>query len=558
MLSACAAPSPSAQSPGGGQPQVSTPAAPKIMVAAISEDPKNLWDGINGGGGSGAREIGHLVNQYLAILKVDGTPEPRLLAELPSVDKGTWNINADGTMEVTYKLRSGVTWHDGTPFSADDVVFSWRVGKDAAIPNGNQSAVRLIKDVVAVDPQTAVMSWSATYPFADRLEHRELYPLPAHILGDAYANAKEAFTSQPYFNDEYIGLGPFKLAKWDHGSSIDLVANDAYFLGRPKLDRMRIMFITDPNTVLANLRAGGLNIFFPPGGPRYEGYQPLKDEWASNKRGQILNESVRWTMAEIQKSALAQPADLTDARVRQALLMAINRPELAQTVYGADGQAADSWLHPRLAYYAQIKDTIAQYPYDARRAQAQLAEVGWTPGPDGVLQKGGQRFQIDLTYTSDAATANIVRDNWKAIGVDTSLSELTPFQLRDAQARASYTGGDITSNPLGGLSAVRRFASEQTPTAANRYAGTNRGSFSNPDWDSIGERMRFAVVDDERIQLEGQLLRVFSANLPGLPLYFELQSVPVTGITGVQPIVGVAHTGNIMHTPDAHLWDVGP
>src|SRR6266545_5249129 len=90
VLAACA-PAGGGTTPGGQSGQGSSaPAAPQSLVAAINEDPRNFWDGINGGGGSGSREIGHMVNQYLANILPDGTAVPRLLAELPAVDKGTW------------------------------------------------------------------------------------------------------------------------------------------------------------------------------------------------------------------------------------------------------------------------------------------------------------------------------------------------------------------------------------------------------------------------------------------------------------------------------------
>src|ERR1051325_11353651 len=117
-LVACAPAGGGAPASGGGQPEQQR--APKLLIAANGEDPKNMWDGINGGGGSGAREIGHIVNQYLANILPDGNAVPRLLAELPSQDKGTWKVSPDGKMEVTYKIRPGVTWHDGTPFTAED------------------------------------------------------------------------------------------------------------------------------------------------------------------------------------------------------------------------------------------------------------------------------------------------------------------------------------------------------------------------------------------------------------------------------------------------------
>src|SRR6266542_5547814 len=89
-VAACApAPPPGGQT---GQTQPGAPSGPKSLIMANNEDPRNFWDGVNGGGGSGSREIGHLVNKYLANLLPDGQPVARLLAELPSVDKGTWNV----------------------------------------------------------------------------------------------------------------------------------------------------------------------------------------------------------------------------------------------------------------------------------------------------------------------------------------------------------------------------------------------------------------------------------------------------------------------------------
>src|SRR5581483_2685002 len=173
-----------------------------------------------------------------------------------------------------------------------------------------------------------------------------------------------------------------------------------------------------------------------------------------------------------------------DPRMRQAILSAINRPEMTKSLLGDLGVVADSWVHPSFAEYAQVKDAITLYPFDQRRTQALLGELGYTPGADGVLQRGGSHLQITVSYeVNQEKDATIVRQDLKSAGIDADLAVVPNVMLRDAQYRASYTGLQLSQNPMGTLSAVRRFAGDQIPTANNKWAGTNRGSFSNADWD---------------------------------------------------------------------------
>jgi peptide/nickel transport system substrate-binding protein len=239
--------------------------------------------------------------------------------------------------------------------------------------------------------------------------------------------------------------------------------------------------------------------------------------------------------------------------------MGINREEVSRSLQGEHGGVAHSWVLPAFTYYPRVKDAITEYPFDPRRAMALLAEVGWTPGPDGVPQKGGTRFQMKLLPDeARAKLGTVIQQEWKTnLGIDGTIEVLSNVLLRDAEARNNaLTGVGFNGNPLGGLSAVRRFATDQTPTAANRYAGTNRGHFSNADWDDVGLRLRTALDDNARIELERELLRVFSADLPALAVQYELQPIAITGFKGLVQIVGTPHTGNIMHTWNVHEWEM--
>jgi peptide/nickel transport system substrate-binding protein len=231
---------------------------------------------------------------------------------------------------------------------------------------------------------------------------------------------------------------------------------------------------------------------------------------------------------------------------------------MTTAVLGERGIVADSWVHPDFKQYPAIKDALIQYPYDPRRAAAALNELGWRPGPDSVLQRGpGQRLAIPIRERENEKEAFIMADNWKAVGIEPVHEPFPIHLLRDRQARASFPGVDISSNPMGGLSAVRRFIGDAIPTPENRWTGTNRGGYSNPEWDTIGDRMRISLDESQRVALERDLVRIYTNELPSLPIYFEVQVVPVGGgLTGIQAIKGIAHTGHVMHTWNVHEWDV--
>jgi peptide/nickel transport system substrate-binding protein len=560
LLAGCAPAAPRAQE--GSQSAAQGERAVKAIVIGMDEDIKNLWDSITLGGGSGARELANLVNQHFVAITADGSATPRLLAELPSFDRGTWRMLPDGRMETTYLLRSDVVWHDGTPFTASDVAFSIQVNRDPEVPNSNQDAIRLVESWDVADQTTVVVTWRQPYAFADRLEHRELYPLPRHLLEQSYieASPKEAFLTQPFFNADFVGLGPFHVARWESGSHVDFAAFDRYFLGRPKLDSVRVQFIPDSSTMLANLHARALQVMMTLGGiPEFDTMMAIKRDWEARGYGTMLMDPLSYRYIEPQKYLPhnPQPPDLVDPRVRKALLHAVDREGLARVFFGDLGIVADSWVHPSFGSYRLFQDAITRYPYDARRALALLAEAGWRPGADGVLEKGAAKFTLTARDLDGETAAVIIAANWKEIGVSASYEVRTATNIRDRQDRATYTGVEVTQNPMAVAAATRRLATYNAPRAENRWTGTNRGGYSNPLWDELDLRVLSTMDERGRIELERDLLRIYTADLPSLPLYFRWDLIPVgNGLKGPVANTSVAHRGFILHTWNIHEWDL--
>ena len=303
------------------------------------------------------------------------------------------------------------------------------------------------------------------------------------------------------------------------GSAIDFAAFDKYFLGRPRLDGIRVQFITDKGAMLGNLSAKSLQMMVTLGSiPEFTAMNGLKRDWEASGYGTVLMDPISYRFIEPQKFHNPTPADLTDPRVRRALLLAVDRPELARLAFADDGVVANSWVHPTFPYYPQVQDVIVSYPYDTRQASQLLADAGWRPGSDGTLEKGGQRFSMTMRDIDGERDSDIIASMWKQIGVVGSYELKTAAAIRDREDRATFTGIDLTSNPMGVAAVVRRTATSNLPTAENRWVGTNRGGYANPAWDALEPKLLGAIDDRDRIGVERDLLGILAADLPVMPL----------------------------------------
>ena len=160
-----------------------------------------------------------------------------LATKLPSLADGDWVLNPDSSMDVTWKLRPGVRWHDGTPFTSADLAFTFQVYADVELPNEYQGRdFKLIESVSAPDPQTFVVHWGR--PFVEGTDVGGLHPMPRHLLEETYRTNKASLDGHPAWSSQFVGLGPYKVEQWQEGFQVDFVRFDGYWQGRPPLDRV--------------------------------------------------------------------------------------------------------------------------------------------------------------------------------------------------------------------------------------------------------------------------------------------------------------------------------
>ena len=173
LLSACAGPAPQATTqPGapGSAPTAAPGSSPKVLTFATQRAPVQLFNTLGQPETSvgGATNIFSIPHDLLSVQDDKGNWIPRLAAGQISTDNGTWVLNPDGSMDTTWKLRPNVKWHDGTPFTADDLRFTFDVFKDPDVPNSVGAAIGLMESASVTDPQTFVIHWKAPFIYANR------------------------------------------------------------------------------------------------------------------------------------------------------------------------------------------------------------------------------------------------------------------------------------------------------------------------------------------------------------------------------------------------------
>jgi peptide/nickel transport system substrate-binding protein len=495
----------------------------------------------------------------LSVLGEDGAYRAQLAAEEVSTQNGTWRLNPDGSMDVTWKLRPNVKWQDGTPFTSADMMFTFRAMKDPDLPTPASGVLAFMESASAPDPLTFAVHWSQPYWLADGAEG--LDPLPRHLLEPTYESGdKDAFVNSPYLTTDWIGLGPYKMDRWVPGSEMQLVRFDDYFQGRPGFDRVILRFISDPNTMIAAILAGSVDVVYPPG-VDIESALTVKQRWegtGNSVRFDSVDANGRVRILENQfRPDYMQPRDaLSTPLVRQALYRAIDRPTLIEVITHGLTPIADSWIQPTDARRRALEDAIPQYPYDPARAQQQLTEAGWRTGPDGVLvsPSTGERFQVQLRASQVGGAQigkerelTVVADSWKRIGVESTLNLQAVGARGDRGYEAVQPGFADVGNMAPRTNLFRRLNGRFVATEANRWTGYNLTGYNDPQVTGLLDRYYVSVDPQERNGLERQMLQKILGEVAVMPLYWEV--VPTLVANGVD-----ASLANPLHIHDFYRW----
>jgi peptide/nickel transport system substrate-binding protein len=429
------------------------------------------------------------------------------------------------------------------PLEAADFVFAWRVYANPASGSANVAPVGEMQEVSAPDSRTVAIRWRRLYPGAGAMYTRTqsgFGALPRHVLEQSYVQDNfDVFANHPFWTDEYVGLGPYRLERWERGQEINAVAFDRFVLGRPKIDRVRFLVANDANAAVATILSGDAHIALD-----YVLYYPegavLREQWATNNGGTVLFSPILFYFGQLQlRPDKVSTSALQDVRFRQAMAHGIDKRALNEALLGGTAVVTEGLLSPRVSYYSQIEPAITKYPHDPRRSQELLDEMGLQRGTDGFyLGSDRQPFTLDIVSlanpTSDAQNTIIV-DGYRRIGLNAAGRIMPAALFGDGQARASIgamhlTGGSGFERAMGGLSS----ASISRPET--RWQGSNRGAWSNPAYDRAWDLYNTTLDLPTQIQLLAQMEKIASEEVPWIPLFYTPLITPfVAGLTG--PVV---------------------
>lgn len=369
-------------------------------------------------------QVANLMSAPLFRYDEHGEYVPEMATVVPTLKNG--GISKDGKTIVLH-LRHGMQWSDGAPLDGRDLRFTWR----AVMNPRNNTRLRAGWDNITAldlpDNDTAIVHLREPYAailgiFA--IGGAGYPPLPEHLL------AGLPDLNHAPFNEHPISSGPYVLAQWNHGSSLEFDANPKYWRGKPAIGHLSYKIVPNADTLFAGLRTHEIDVDVDSITETQIAQLPTLVGFATQKR---LVGNYRHISFNTKKPLL------NDVRVRRAIAEAVDWDRINTTVFHGYNLRATSDIMPG----SWAAPTIAKYPFDLADAKKLLEAAGWVPGADGIRRKDGARFSIDISTTPSKA-ANVqaevqIQQLLRAAGIELHIKNY-PTSLLFAQNGPLYGG----------------------------------------------------------------------------------------------------------------------
>ncbi|MBI3535971.1 MAG: peptide ABC transporter substrate-binding protein, partial [Chloroflexi bacterium] len=524
-------------------------AVPKTLVVCMAQEPESLYQY------GTSMFVGTLVLEAVRDTLADNYDydfQPVVLQKLPSLKDGDAKLNkvkvkagdaiqdavgnigkADKDAEldqmvVTFKLKPGIKWSDGTPLKASDSVFAYNTVKDK--DSGVTSRFLLDRTVSYVAKDEVTFEWTGIPGYVDGFYFVNYFtPLPEHVLKGV---APKDIKTNPYARKP-LGYGPFVVSDWVSGDRIELTKNPNYYRaseGLPKVDKLIYRFIPDTNQLTAQLIAGncdigtqdGLNTDVIPFFDQAEKNGLIKPYYIAGSTWEHIDFNV-----DPKTAPKPRPDFFSDVRVRQAVAYGTNRKDMNDKILFGKSNLMDTTAPKTHWAYPKDDSTIVKYPFDTKKAEALLDDAGWVKGADGVRAKAGQRFSITFSTTAGnkprEAVAQIFQANMKAIGIEVKLDFPPATVLFGRGKDTDYQSGNFDTQMFAWVAGVEPTLSvyicSEVPFAATAFSGQNDPRWCNKDFDKAYFDYNATLDRADKSKAAAAALSIISKELPILPLY---------------------------------------
>jgi peptide/nickel transport system substrate-binding protein len=404
----------------------------------------------------------------------------------------SWEQSADGK-RLTFKLREGVKWHDGRPFTSADVAFTFNAIRETQAPTLWKTYFAAVDSLETPDPHTVVVHYSK--PYAQALIAWTVGLIPEHVYDGGPLTESEG-------NRAPVGTGPYRMARWEPGKQLLFEASGLWWNGRPNIDS--VVLQVNVADQLAALRAGELDFAQVPDVARWSSEVQMPDFRADFEVGTVvgsLYRSIAWNL---------QRAPFDDRRVRLALTLALNRGRVIEDVFLSQAQPMSAPFFPNMF---GADPSIAPHSFDLGRAAVLLDEAGKGAGPGG-------RFPLEIITVSSQKTPPteemfaIFRRDLAAIGVDLTVVYLSPQDFEGRVVMREFDAvyfGWFPDIPDPDPSALLH--------SSQIKVGQNFAGYADPEVDRLLEAAVATANRDERKALYNKLHARLHQDLPYTVLY---------------------------------------
>lgn len=433
----------------------------------------------------------------------DGVIVPNLAVEVPNQENG--GISADG-LQWRVKLRDGVLWHDGTPFTAEDVKYTLELIVNPDFRAWRTTGHSLVRDITVVSPTE--ITWRMEEAFAPYLSFlTETFMVPKHIL------EAETDLNENTFNQAPIGTGAFKWGQRVAGDHLELVANTEYFGDGPFIEQLVFKYIPDNTVLYTQFKSGDIDLV----GQSY--ISPDNYAEASTLAERVVTLVPKGSV-ETMYFNLERP-QFKELAVREALYMAIDRQAIIDALNYGVPTTTETFMPKQSFYY---NPDLPKHEFNLERAAQILDEAGWVPGGDGIRAKDGVRLSFANSTTSGAhlreQAQQFIQQTFAEIGV-----EMTISNLPSAVMFGDFWGLSQFDTALSGIT----YLIGADPDVTNRFhtkaiaakggKGSNNAQYSNPEVDALLEEGSRTFDPEARRTIYSRVQELVRRDLPFLPLF---------------------------------------